>query len=231
MSNTVIPQNNDERVSWSLNFEDKFPAVAASLGFNPASITSLLNDSAMMRFLIQNGVSATAHSKASNSYKYAMLEGVAEGDPEPVLPILVPTETPAVIVLSGIIDRLSKAIARMKTSPGYSASIGDQLLINPPETDDAIPPDTKPTGQATVMPNLVRIDWVKGKFDGVIVESQRGDETAWTRLDRDTRSPFDDERPNVNAGKPEERRYRLLYFLGDEPVGTYSDVIVAVTMA
>lgn len=230
--NTSIPKGNDERVIWSLNFEDKFPALGASLGFNPAAIAGLLNDSETMRFLIQNGVSATAHSKATNSYKYAMLEGVEDGASEPVLPILVATAAPATTVLSGIIDRLSKAIARMKTSPGYTESIGDQLLINPPPTDSAIPPGTKPVGIWTALPNnVIRIDWTKGKFDGVIVEGQRGDETEWTRLDRDTRSPFDDQRPNQNAGKPEERRYRLLYFLGDDAVGTYSDVIVAVTTA
>lgn len=232
MGTSVIPVSSDERVSWSLNFEDKFPALGASLGFNPAAISGLLNDSAMMRFLIQNGISATAHSKATNSYKYAMLEGVKDGDPEPVLPVLVPTAAPATSVLSGIIDRLSKAIARMKTSPGYAESIGEMLLINPPPVDSAIPPGTKPFGNWTALPNnVIRIDWTKGKFDGVIVEGQRGDETNWTRLDRDTRSPFDDERPNQNTGKPEERRYRLLYFIGDDAIGTYSDVIVAVTTA
>lgn len=228
---SVIPKGNDERVSWSLNFEDKFPAVAAGLGFNPVGTASLVNDSATMRFLIQNSVSATAHSKASNSYKYALLEGVADGAAEPVLPVLVATVAPATPVLAGIIDRLSKAVARMKTAPNYTESIGDQLLINPPPPDSAISPDTKPTGSATALPNKIRIDWAKGKFDGVIVEGQRGDETAFVRLDRDSRSPFDDERPNLTAGKPEQRRYRLIYFLGDEIVGNYSDVIVTVTMA
>lgn len=227
----LIPQSNEGRIAWSLNFEENFPSLAASLGFNPAAAAALLNDSANMRFVILNGISATAYSKAVNAYKYDLLNGIEDGDSEPVLPVLNAVEPPAAVVLAGIVERLSKAIARIKTSAGYSDSIGEQLLIVSPETDDAISPDTKPTGKATSMPGMIRIDWVKGKFDGVIIEGQRGDETVWTRLDRDNRSPFDDERPNVSAGKPEERRYRLLYFLGDETVGTYSDVIVAVTLA
>lgn len=230
MSNRAIPATNEGKIAWSLNFEEKFPPLAASLGFNPAATTALLNDSRNMRFVVLNSIAAQAYSKGANGYKYDLLNGIEDGEPEPVLIPLTVTEPPETVVPAGILGRLSAAVARIKTSSGYSTQVGEQLLIISPEEDDAIAPDTKPTGQATSMPNLVRIDWVKGKFDGVIVESQRGDETAWTRLDRDTRSPFDDERPNVNPGKPEERRYRLLYFLGDEPVGTYSDVIVAVTM-
>ena len=227
---SVILRTNEAKIAWSLNFEEKFPSLAVSLGFSFPESTALLNDSRNMRFAILNGISATAYSKAANAFKYDLLNGVEDGEPEPVLPVLTVAEPPDPIVLAGIIDRLTKAIARMKTSAGYSESIGEQLLIVQPEEDDAIEPTTKPTGQATSLPAMIRIDWVKGKFDGVIIESQRGDETEWTRLDRDTRSPFDDERPNFNAGKPEERRYRLRYFLGDEPVGTFSDVIVAVTM-
>lgn len=73
------------------------------------------------------------------------------------------------------------------------------------------------------------LDWVKGKFDGVIIESQRADETAWTRLDRDFRSPFEDERPPLQTSKPEERRYRLRYFVDDESIGEWSDVLVVIT--
>ncbi|HQU84522.1 MAG TPA: hypothetical protein PKY59_15395 [Pyrinomonadaceae bacterium] len=110
MGKTIIPRSNEGKITWSLNFEEKFPSLAASLGFSFPESTALLNDSRNMRFAILNGVSATAYSKAANAFKYDLLNGVEDGEPE-------------------------------------------------------------------------------------------------------------------------ERRYRLRYFLGDEPVGTYSDVIVAVTMA
>lgn len=231
MSNTLIPSGNNERIAWSLNFEDKFPAVAGSVGFSTAEAVALVSDAIMMRFLIENGISAKAHSKASNTYKENMLGGVSSGAAEPVLPLLNSTEPPATIVKSGIIDRLSKAMTRVKSAAGYTDSIGDILLINKEPKDSNISPDERPFGKATSMPDLVRIDWTKGKFGGVIVEGQRGDENFWQRLDRDTRSPFDDTRPNADPGKPEERRYRLRYFIDDEPVGTYSDIFIVVTMA
>jgi len=39
------------------------------------------------------------------------------------------------------------------------------------------------------------------------------------------RQAFDDKRQPLTAGKPEERRYRLRYFIDDAPVGDYSDTI------
>lgn len=228
---SFIPQGNNERIAWSLNFEDKFLSIAPSVGFSTAEAEALVKDAIMMRFVIENGITAQAYSKASNSFKYDMLNGVENGASEPVMPLLNSTEPPAAFVDSGIIDRLSKAMARVKTAAGYNDGIGDILLINGAEKESDISPFEKPLGKAYAMPNMVRIDWTKGKFDGVIVEGQRGDETVWQRLDRDTRSPFDDERPNAVPGKPEERRYRLIYFLNDEIVGTYSDVIIVVTFA
>lgn len=228
---TIIPTGNNERIAWSLNFEDKFPAIASQVGFSNVEAAALVNDAIMMRFLIENGSSARAHSKASNSYKDDMLGGVSSGAAEPVLPLLNSTEPPATMVESGILDRLGRAMTRVKAAAGYTDSIGEILLINREKEDSNISPEERPFGKVSAMPDLVRIDWTKGKFGGVIVEGQRGDETVWQKLDRDTRSPFDDERPNAVPGKPEERRYRLRYFINDEPVGTYSDVFVVVTMA
>jgi hypothetical protein len=71
---------------------------------------------------------------------------------------------------------------------------------------------------------------MKGKFDGVYIDSQRADETVWTRLDFDMRSPYEDARAPLVAGKPEERRYRLIYFIDNQIVGVWSDVITVITL-
>lgn len=42
-------------------------------------------------------------------------------------------------------------------------------------------------------------------------------------LDKDSKSPFGDTRPNLVAGQPELRRYRIIYLLDDEIVGLWSD--------
>ncbi len=50
--------------------------------------------------------------------------------------------------------------------------------------------NAKPSFTASVMPDAVRLDWTKGVFDGVVVQSKRGNETAFTALDNDTVSIF-----------------------------------------
>jgi hypothetical protein len=71
----------------------------------------------------------------------------------------------------------------------------------------------------------VRIEFVKGAFDGVVIEGRRKEETQWTMLGTDNYSPYLDTRPPRIAGESEVREYRLRYLLKDEPVGDWSDII------
>ncbi len=104
----------------------------------------------------------------------------------------------------------------MKLHKNYSAAIAQTLQIAPTESASLNLTDAKPTGKGFALADsIARIEWFKGTFDGVVIDSQRGAETTWTRLDRDFRSPFDDTRPPLTAGQPEERRYRLRYFIDE----------------
>jgi hypothetical protein len=86
--------------------------------------------------------------------------------------------------------------------------------------------EPQPTGEAIALTGFdVRVTFRKGSFLGVLVESQRADETEWTNLGIDFHSPYLDSRAPGVAGQPEVRRYRLRY-VGDEgPTGAYSDVM------
>ena len=104
------------------------------------------------------------------------------------------------------------------------------IAVVPP--DSTIPADSKPTASGTAMTgSVVRVDWTKRQFDGVFIDSQRGDETPWARLDFDMRSPYKGSRPPLAAGKPEERRYRLIYFIDNQTVNIWSDIITVITMS
>ena len=224
---TVLPPGNNQRIAWSMNFEQEFPAVAAVLGFTNAEQTALLQDSAAMRHGILFAQGAAAFSKAGTAFKNGMLGGTQT----PIVPTFTPPPNPPAPVEAGIIERVSKAMNRAKLSAGYTATIGEMLMIATVPTDPTIPPDAKTTVTPTSMTgSIVRLDWTKGKFDGVFIDSQRNEETAWTRLDFDMRSPFEDTRPPLNVGKPEERRYRLRYFIDNQPVGMWSDMITVITL-
>ena len=228
---TMIPAGINERVTWSLNFEENFPTLGADLGFSTAEITGLTDDSAMLRYAILNGQTAAAFSKTCTGFKNAMLGGVGDNVESPKVPVYNEITVPKTLVEAGVLERLSKALQRAKLSSKFNQAVSEQLLIAAPISVTTIPNDAKPTASGTAMTgSVVRIDWTKRKFDGVFIDSQRGDETAWTRLDFDMRSPYEDSRPPIAAGKPEERRYRLIYFMDNQSVGIWSDTISVITL-
>ena len=227
----ILPTRDSERITWSLNFETEFPALAATLGFTNMEMTALLQDAAAMRHAILYAQVGAAFSKACTAFKNGMLGGVGENQLTPSQPSFTPPPNPPATVDAGIIERLSNAMNRAKLSAGYTQTIGETLMIATPPVDSSIPTDAKTSVKATSLTgSIVRLDWIKGKFDGVFIDSQRNDEDAWTRLDFDMRSPFEDTRPPLVAGKPEERRYRLRYFVDNQAVGAWSDVVIVITL-
>jgi hypothetical protein len=81
------------------------------------------------------------------------------------------------------------------------------------------------------LPNSeVRGNWQKRTADALQYESQRGNETEWTVLGRDSNPPFFDGRAPLVAGQPEVRRFRGRYIVNDEPVGNYSAVATVTTI-
>jgi len=230
MGTSLIPTRDNERITWSLNFETEFPAVSSTLGFTNLEQTALLQDSAAMRHAILFAQAGAVFSKACTAFKNGMLGGVGENQLTPVNPTFTAPPSPPESVDAGIIERLSNAMSTAKLSAGYTQTIGETLMIATTPLQSFNPDDAKPAGTTTsITGSIVRIDWKKGKFDGIYIDSQRNDETDWTRLDFDMRSPYEDTRPPIAPNKPEERRYRLRYFIDNTAVGQYSDVIVAIT--
>lgn len=223
----VIPAGDSARAAWLESIESAFPETGAALGFNQTEIESFIADCETVRFVIVYAKTAKAFSKAATKYKLAVFDGKSNaGD----LPVFAALAQPAVLTGKGAFRRVKKAVRRMKEHPNFSPAIAAVLKIGAAKSAAASPDTAKPKGKAAALINsVVRIDWTKGKFHGVFVESRRGDETEWQEIGFDTRSPFVDARPPLFAGKPEERHYRLRYFLDDEAVGLYSDIIVVIT--
>jgi hypothetical protein len=74
----------------------------------------------------------------------------------------------------------------------------------------------------------VEVAFNKGKADGVNIYCQREGDTGFVFLARDTASPYVDNRPLLQAGKPEVRKYRAIYVVNDAETGIPSDDVTAV---
>ncbi len=225
----VIPNTEDGRKSWAENMLLKFPPLAVDLAFTDDEQRAFTNDLTMLTYVITASQSVAAESKARTAYKKQMLEGVPDGGNTLPLPLNTLPAPPAELVMPGVMDRIRAAIQRIKTAPGYTDAIGEQLQIVGAQTGAPDTATAKPTFKGIPQISGVMLDWTKGDFDGVVIEGQRGTETGFTFLDKDFKSPFVDLRPNLVAGQPEKRRYRMIYLLDDAVVGTYSDEVVVTT--
>lgn len=210
-----------ELPGWFNNFSINLPAHAANLGLVQADLDAVALDAATVEFVVHGVVAVRDYSGSWTDFKDAMLKGEDGSDSIPPLPNLSVEQLPPIDILR----RTRELVNRIKSHPNYTAAIGQALGIIGPEESE---PEAKPTGKATRLPNYeVEITFVKRGFDGVDIEGQRGDETAWTYLAFDGRSPYVDRRPPLTPGQPEVRRFRLRYRKHDELVGEYSDVLTA----
>ena len=99
-------------------------------------------------------------------------------------------------------------------------AIGFRVHHTPPDPHTMKPIVSKVT---PTLENII-IDWVKGISDGVFIYGSY-DGNTWEKIGRDSKSPYEDERKNKQAGIPEDRYYKLRYILDDKPIGLESDVV------
>jgi hypothetical protein len=228
MMKNYLPQTDAERVTWLNNFASKLPAHATALGLAAAEVTSVQHDAAMLDHLISRRLPALRTTQQhQTAYKNLIAEGplgAPVADP-PALPALT---APPVTVPPGVLPRLRALVQRIKNTASYTEVIGADLGVLGADTASGETP--KPAFKALAQPgHEVRLDWVKGRLDGVMIQGRRPGEAAWTDLGVDHFSPFVDTRKPADPAHPEAREYRLRYLSRDEPTGDWSDVVTAST--
>jgi hypothetical protein len=214
---------------WYRNFATRFAAHATALGFSQAVVDAVQADDAMLSYLVGDLLPAyTSALQARTAYKNSIKDGPIGSPAESLPPAPTVAAAPA-NVPPGIVPRARQLVARIKVAPGYTEAVGLDLgIVGAEGGSDAPVFLAKPTVKAhTVANNQVQIDFSKGKFDGVLIESKRTGETGWSVLGTDNFSPYLDTRPLLVADRPEVREYRLRYVQRDEPVGDWSDIITA----
>ena len=124
-------------------------------------------------------------------------------------------------------ESLIRAMAKqIKARNDYTQGLGAQLgIVGPEHLFDL----------TTAHPDLTGIDQTAGRVilyftkvnsDGVNIYCQREYDTDWVLLIRATTSPYIDNRPLLQIGKPEMRRYTAVYMLKDQEIGQFSDDLV-----
>lgn len=228
MAKNYLPQTDTARVTWLNNFASKLPSHATALGLPAAEVTAAQHDAAMFDHLIGRRLPALRSTQQQQTaYKNLIADGPL-GAPIADPPALPALPAPPVTVPPGVLPRLRALVQRIKNTASYTEVIGLDLgIIGADTSSDETP---KPTAKAVAHPGHdVRLDWVKDRFDGVMIQGRRPGEAAWTDLGVDHFSPFVDTRKPADPTQPEAREFRFRYLVRDEPVGDWSDVITIST--
>jgi hypothetical protein len=219
-----------ELALWLNNFSTSFAAHAASLGFAEADVNVVKADASMLNYLVGELLPTYKSALQSRtSYKNLIMSGPV-GSPGGSLPPPPATGPAPTAVPPGIVPRLRNLVQRIQLAPGYNEAVGRDLGLNGQDGRGPAAPDStaKPALKARSNgPGAVQVDFSKEKFDGVLIESRRAGEADWQSLGTDSYSPYVDDRPPSETGKPEVRQYRARYVLRDQPTGDWSDIVTA----
>jgi hypothetical protein len=199
MKTDFIPKRNGDLDSMEENFEDKYPAIATTLGIAAAEQTNTLNIIGTHRTSYTTMISKIAEKKAAVEDNTAKKKTA--------------------------ITEIRRASKNLKSRPGYTEAQGDELGINGPEAPDIDTVNIKPILKGSTVGETAVVGFPLEGTDGLQLRSRRGSETEFTFLATDTHSPYDDTRPKLDSAQPEKREYIGYYILDDEIIGQPSDVL------
>lgn len=194
-----IPRNESELRAWAENFRTQLPNHTAALGATPDDERRALDIANNIANAIDDVQRKEVELKAATAHYKNLVE----------------TRLP----------ELRAIVGSWKTLPNYTESIGQSLRVI--GTAPAAPDwnNLKPAPKIQTLANGVRITYVRGQTHGVNVYCRRGGEPNFTYLGRDSSSPFDDERPNLQNAPSERREYYLVFVKNDKEIGQRSDVV------
>ena len=117
---------------------------------------------------------------------------------------------------------------RVKGHRDYTEAQGIQLgIVGAEDTTDMTV--EQPTLAGNPLPGFaVEVGFTKSNADAVDIYGTRDGDGASQFLGRDTQSPYVDNRLPLVPGKPEIRKYKGIYVVKNQQIGSFSDEITVV---
>ena len=217
-SSKYLPDSDASLVIWIVNFVLKLAGYAATLGISSTEVESVTNDSKFFQF-VENMVEAY-RTMLQNVVNYKnLLKRQIGSQVLGSLPVMPDLGVAPVAVNAGFINRLSKLVKKIKSSPNYTEVIGRDLGIVGPDSPvdlDALMPVLKINLDA----GSPRIKAKKGVADGMDVYVDRNDGKGSVFLIRLIKLNFVDLATLPATVK--EWKYRGMYVVDNENVGKMS---------
>jgi hypothetical protein len=216
-----LPSDDNGKAAWLNNLSGKLPTYQAALGLTAADVDSVTADAAFFTYALNAQIQVASYSVQWTAYKNSARNGNASAlGAIPAAPVL-PTPAPA-MVAPGIFGRATALVARIKTAPGYTESIGQALQIIGAE-HPVDPTTLKPVLDVELDAGAVDIGWLKQGMDSLELWVDRG--TGFVFLAIDTIPNYTDTAPMPPAGQSALWKYKGIYIQADQRVGQWSDVV------
>lgn len=219
------PSRTADQLVWLENFYHKLTTHQATLGLSAGQVTSGIADA---RFLIYVSGTwlATARPWALSCTSAATAAMTGDGSTLCILPTFIapPAPTGVVPVNTGALNRLFALVGIIKSSSGYTETIGSDLgIIGSTEAGPDLT-TVQPVITATVNARQVEIRWGwegNSKFlDMCEIQVDRGDGKGWVILAFDTTPNYTDTAAHPAALT--RWKYRAIYHVNDSQTGLWS---------
>jgi len=221
MSKTYyLPTDDAGKLAWLTNLGAKLPGYKTILNLTDADISGVQADNTFFAFVLNSNNQVAAYAKQWTTYKNTARSG---GDASlAILPVAPVFTSPAVTVEPDIFGRATALVARIRVATGYTQAIGQALRII--GADNPVDPSTlKPVLDVEVDAGQVNVGWTKQSADGIEIWVDRGDGKGFIFLAIDTIPDYTDTQPLPATAAV--WKYKAIYIIADERVGSWSDVV------
>ncbi|MES2708475.1 MAG: hypothetical protein V4726_17920 [Verrucomicrobiota bacterium] len=230
MPGSPVPTGETELVPWLINFSTKLAGYEATLGFQPGETSKTREELEYMVHLLNVLIPSLRKTLgAAVEFKSLMKDGEPSARmPDPLPGTVLPAAFTGTPPPPGVLTRLRRLVQNIKTRPGYTETIGQNLgMIG---TVGGGGPEAPTLTVISVPAGAVTIGWNKSGWTGVKVQARKSGTESWEDLGVDLYSPFVDTRPLSLPNQPENREYRACYLDGDTAQADWSQVL-ALTVA
>jgi hypothetical protein len=223
--NTYFPTRAADQITWLVNFANKLPGYAATVGLTPAQSAAAVADALWLVYVLQSWLGA-ARAFALACTDAATEAQTGDGSALMVLPVFTPPALPAgvVAVNTGALDRILSVASDIKGHSGFTEAIGTDLGVIGPEKGAPDFATLAPAFKVTRTPAGVNVGWGWGGnaefLDMIELQVDRGDGQGWVMLAYDTTPGYTDTFAQPSALT--KWKYRGIYRVGDQRVGQWS---------
>lgn len=222
MSQSYLPRQEGNKLTWLQNFSSKLETYAAKYDLSAGEISDVQTGIIAYSYWVDYAMKQSEYAKKLNLFKTELANGTSGTLTLPEVPVIaVAPALPTVAVLK----RVASIVAGIKSKPVYAKNDGLDLGIETAATSSVDVSTLKPLISVQIVSGgYPEIQWKKGANEGVEIQVDKGNNT-WQFLGVDLKPNYTDSTPLPSSGSSEVRRYRAIYIDDDNHIGLWSDAV------